>query len=430
MTKQPAGKQWSRLDNAAKIFPSNSTLRDPKVFRFSCQLTDEVDPAALQQALDKTLPAFPHYRSVLRRGLFWYFLEQSELPAVVEEEHLPLCSPLYDRDRRGLLFRVMYYRRRISAEVYHALSDGSGALQFLRTLLHHYLLIVHADELGDSPPALDYDASLWQKLDDSFARHYQGAPQREQHASAVSTAKRAYRLQGPKLSEYRLRLIEGSMPVEPLLALARSHGTTLTVLLGAVLVEAIHDCMPKRMEKLPVILSIPVNLRTYFESQSARNFFGLFYAGYSFDDGSSELNDIIAALGDCFRRELVPEQLALRMNKLAALERNLFTRFIPLVLKDITLRIFGRRTEHQMTAAFSNLGRITMPQPLAQYIETFAVCSSTNKIQLCLSTFNDRLTVTITEPFQHSGVPMRFFRRLNELGAQITVVSNIQEESR
>ena len=60
---------WSRLDNAAKIFPPTSSRSDPKVFRFSCELYEQVEPEALQAALDLTLESFPHLRSVLRRGL-------------------------------------------------------------------------------------------------------------------------------------------------------------------------------------------------------------------------------------------------------------------------------------------------------------------------------------------------------------------------
>ena len=66
---------WQRLDNAAKIFPSNSTKSDTKVFRFCCELTEPVDPVLLQPALEATLESFPLYRAVLKRGLFWYYFE-------------------------------------------------------------------------------------------------------------------------------------------------------------------------------------------------------------------------------------------------------------------------------------------------------------------------------------------------------------------
>ena len=124
--------KWSRLENAAKIFPSTTSREDTKVFRFTCELTEMVQEAPLQAALEETLEIFPFYRYSLRRGLFWYFYEESREKPVVREEHLPPCSKLYHPDRHGLLFSVTYYRCRINLEVYHSLTDGTGALAFLR----------------------------------------------------------------------------------------------------------------------------------------------------------------------------------------------------------------------------------------------------------------------------------------------------------
>ena len=56
--------RWKRLDNAAKIFPSNSNKRDTKVFRFACELQEAVQQETLQCALEETLKLFPLYRSV------------------------------------------------------------------------------------------------------------------------------------------------------------------------------------------------------------------------------------------------------------------------------------------------------------------------------------------------------------------------------
>ena len=106
--------KWSRLENAAKIFPSTTSREDTKVFRFTCELTEMVQEAPLQAALEETLEFFPFYRYSLRRGLFWYFYEESREKPVVREEHLPPCSKLYHPDRHGLLFSVTYYRCRIS----------------------------------------------------------------------------------------------------------------------------------------------------------------------------------------------------------------------------------------------------------------------------------------------------------------------------
>ena len=130
--KAKKSADWRRLDNAAKIFPCTSTKADTKVFRFSCELTEPVDQPTLQLALERALEVFPGYRCSLRRGMFWYYLEDSTEQPIVREEYRPPCSALYEKGSRGLLFEVTYFRRRINFEVYHALTDGTGRCSFAR----------------------------------------------------------------------------------------------------------------------------------------------------------------------------------------------------------------------------------------------------------------------------------------------------------
>ena len=133
-----AKSRWAQLDTAAKIFPCTSGRRDTKVFRFVCELNEPVDPALLQAAVEETVDFFPGFRMVLKRGLFWYYLEDSALQAAVQPDTRPPCSPLYDKEVTGLLFSVTWYSRCINLEVYHAISDGTGAMHFLRMLVFCY----------------------------------------------------------------------------------------------------------------------------------------------------------------------------------------------------------------------------------------------------------------------------------------------------
>ena len=58
MKNEPNAAQWSRLDNAAKVFPANSSKADTKVFRFSCELYEPVEEEVLEEALGQTLRFF------------------------------------------------------------------------------------------------------------------------------------------------------------------------------------------------------------------------------------------------------------------------------------------------------------------------------------------------------------------------------------
>ena len=228
--KHTALPRWSRLDNAAIIFPSNSGVKDSKVFRFFCELNEPVDQNILQDALDKTLPQFPLFRSVLRRGLFWYYLEDSELPAVVMPDAEPPCSLMYRTEHKSLLFRVSCHLCRINLEIYHALTDGTGAVQFLSTLVCNYLTKKHPESCSVSPPKLRYHATRSQMGDDSFQKYYE-KPVR----ALPARGKNAYALRGERLPEHRLSVIEGRMSVKALLDCCHARGVTLTVLLTAFL---------------------------------------------------------------------------------------------------------------------------------------------------------------------------------------------------
>lgn len=411
--------QWSKLDNAAKIFPSTAGKSDTRVFRFVCELYEAIDKDILTLALDKTLKIFPFYLSVMRRGLFWYYFEPSQLEPVVEQENAPVCGPLFDTDCRRLLFSVTYYRNRINLEVFHALSDGTGALDFLRTLVHHYLLLSHKDAFPPELASPEYGSSVFQKMDDSFQKYY--------NANSRSLKEKytpAYHLRGSRFPEYRMGVIEGILPTPPLLALAKKYNSTLTVFLTALMISSIHNSMTFLDERKPITITVPVNLRNYFHSESARNFFSIINVSYKFKSSSDTLEEIIAQVKATFEKELTKDRLGRRMNSMMALERNIFAKIVPLTLKDISLRIANNTAQRQVTAALSNLGRIKMPEEFRSYIRLFDVFTSSNRLQVCMCSYAENTVISFTSPLQNCEVQRSFFCTLSELGAEAEIVTN------
>ncbi|MEM1484548.1 hypothetical protein V6615_06660 [Oscillospiraceae bacterium PP1C4] len=417
--KKRKSAQWSRLDNAAKIFPPTSSKTDPKVFRFACELNETVDSNVLQQALDRTVEAFPHFRAILRRGLFWYYLEGSPLKAEVHEESEPPCRPLYDPVSNSLLFTVSFYHCRINLEVYHALTDGTGALQFLRMLVYHYLILKHADAFGNSPPAMDYDASLNQRNDDSFRKYYNDdAAKKREHAPV------AYQLSGTRLSEHRIRVIEGELSASALLEKARAKGATITAFLAAALICVIHEETPVSDQKKSIVVSIPVNLRKYFYSESARNFFGVIKVSYTFEQENSTFDDVLASVSDSLAQELTADRLSQRMNALSALEHNALARIIPLFLKDISLKIANHFIRKEETFSLSNVGKVSMPEPLKPYIRLFDMFNSADRLKLCMCSYENHMVLSLTSPFISTDIQKRFFRMLSALDIDVVIHSN------
>ncbi len=411
--------EWTRLDNAAKIFPPTANEKDTKVFRFVCEMRDEVDQELLQDALDRTMPLFPFYRCVLRRGVFWYYFEHSEQnPLVREESKLP-CSMLYHPNRRNLLFELTYYKKRINLEVFHSLTDGTGALSFLKTLLYYYITAKYGQELPGQLPKLDYDASLSQKMDDSFLKNYTG----NKKPKRIRLTK-AYHIQGRRPIDNRIKVIEGEMPVKEVLELAHHHQCTLTVYLTALFFQSIYQEMPLRSRRYPVVLSVPVNLRSYFPSVTARNFFGTINIRYQFGKQEDKLEDIIAEVKASFDRELTEEKLREQMNRLGALEHNAFMRVVPLYLKDLVLRFAKYLSDRGITATLSNVGRVTMAEEFTPYIHMVNCFTSAIRPQIAICSYQNKLVVSFASPFVGTDIQKNFFRSLTQEGVQVTISTN------
>lgn len=414
--------EWLRLDNAAKIFPANSNEKDTKVFRFLAQMKDEVDPVLLQEALNHTLERFPFYRSVLRRGVFWYYFERTDLKAEVRQEEKVPCSMLYHPGRRNLLFEVTYNNNRINLEVFHSLSDGTGALVFLKTLLYYYITNGNKEVFKDKLPALDYDASITQKVDDSFAKHYTGnkKPKRIK-------LRKAYRILGRRANDNRIKVIEGQMPVKEVIDLAHRHSCTLTIYLTALFLQSIYKEMSEKNRKYPVILSVPVNLRTYFPSLTARNFFATISISYDFSKKPDTLEEMIPHVKASFEQELTQEKLKQHMNRLTALEHNAMMRVVPLYLKDIVLRFASYLSDRGITATLSNVGKVSMAQELTPYVSLFNCFTSARRPQIALCSFQDKLMVSFSSPFTGTDIQKEFFRSLAREGVSIMITSNANE---
>ena len=86
-------------------------------------------------------------------------------------------------DRRTLLFRVAHHRRRVSLEVFHALSDGTGALWFLTALLEEYCRRRFAPE-DTVDAAGSVEPEVHELAADSFAHHFRRRTRAERAARA------------------------------------------------------------------------------------------------------------------------------------------------------------------------------------------------------------------------------------------------------
>lgn len=420
MQSETAGR-WFRLDNAAKLYPTISKTARPSVYRLSVLLHETVDAPRLQTALERVCLRFPSFAVRLRRGLFWYYLEQQKgAPRVLTGAYAP-CQYVHPRSNGGFLFRVLAQGRRISLEVFHSISDGTGALVFLRTLTAEYLRLGGAEipcEKGVLDIHAQPDPAEWE---DAYLRY--ANPQ----ARPARHTQRAYHPPGRMEADGVVRVTNGTLSVAAVKQKSHALGVTVTEYLCAVLLEQLLQMQqmqgPRRLR--PVRINVPVNLRTLFASRTLRNFTLFVTPGIDPTTGTYTLEQIARQVHHYMAYHLAPQMINADMSRNVASERNPVLRCLPLFIKKWGIRlVFDTAGDRVYSTTLTNLGPVEMPEAMRPYVQRWEAVLGANTHNTCnvaVTSTGDAMTVHFARTTQACIVERAFFTRLVRLGLHVQV---------
>ena len=420
--------RWMKLDNAAKIYPAAKRRNWNNFFRISATLTEPVDVAVLRSALDVTARRFPSIAVRLRRGMFWYYLEQiPHSPAIQEEKSCPLAHAPF-HEVRQCAFRVLVYHNRFAVEFFHALTDGTGGLTFFKTLLAEYL----SEKYGISVPAEKgvlgrLEEPSPEELEDSFAR-YAG------DVTASRAEATAWHLTGTPETDGYKDLVTLMVPADKLRSCAKDHGVSVTELLCAAMMQAILELqaekVPNPRHRKPVKVLLPVNLRKLFPSKTLRNF------------ASYITPEIDPRMGDCSFDELcqlVHHKMGMENNRRTmrakfaanvASERSPVLRVMPLFIKNIAMKaVFDTVGECKSCLCLSNLGRVELPEVMVPYVRRmdFIIGVQAKAPHNCgVVTWGDTAYINCIRSIREPELEYHFYRVLHRLGLPVKVESNMR----
>ncbi len=421
--------RWMRLDNAAKIYPAALRKSWSNVFRLSVTLTEKIDIGVLQSALDVTVRRFPSMCVRLRRGLFWYYLQQlSAAPKVREESSYPVTR-MSRREISSCAFRVVAYENRIAVEFFHAVTDGNGGLVFLKSLTAEYL----QQKYGTSIPATDgvlgrLEAPREEELEDSF----------QKYAGNVNASRRennAWRPQGTPETDGFLNVTCFRFSTKEVLEKAHGYGVSLTAFLCAALMMALQDMQQEqvpglRRQKL-IRVQVPVNLRSLFPSKTLRNF--ALYTTPEIDPrlGRYDMGEICKAVHHRLGLDVTPKIMSSRIAVNVSSERSMLVRVMPLFLKNMVMRtVFNAVGEKKCCLCLSNLGQVRLPEEMKPYVTRFDFILSAQATapQNCAAiSYGENLYVNFTRNIREPELEAHFFRVLRDLGLGAEVQSNSRE---
>ena len=413
-----------RLDNAALIYPPSVKKKYAMMFRLTISFKDKIDKDILAEALRNTLVRLPSFAYRLRRGLFWYYLEKIDgIPPILDDVKNPMRMINF-KDNNYFMFRVRVYEKRLALEFFHALTDGTGGVTLLLTLSREYIRLKYGVETPYTDKILNLnDKPKKEEYEDSFKRHVGDVGSLEKEEAA-------YHLKGRLLPSHMLNIITGKMKIDALKKLCMEYDCTITVFLTSIMFMCFQEIQNNNHDKKkkPIKVSIPVNLRKFFDSITLRNFSSYVNPKIDTKLGDYTLEEVIKEVKGQLEYMVNEKKLRSKFTGNVNMERKIWIRLMPTFIKMKALSISDYLMgDRYCTTTFSNYGLINIPEEMQKYVTEmgFMIGRSRNKhgAVACISCMNN-LYITFTSRIYETEFERLFFTKLVSLGIKVSIESN------
>lgn len=416
-------KYWYKLDNAAKIFPAVSQDERSNVFRLSFYLDEIVDPDILEQAVNEILPRFETFSVTLKNGLFWNYFASNHRPFVVEPEVAQICKYFKPIQNNGYLFKVYYLDNKITLETFHALSDGSGALQFLKSITFTYFRLRGFD-LSSEGKILSEKPYSKKESEDNFVSNY------DKNNKLNLKEDKAYHITGESFSRHWVFLLKIKFDTTSFISMIKAkYQVTLTQYITALFAYSIYsESLDFVGKKKPIKALIPVNLRPYFDSVTLRNFSLYIKASYDANKPKWTFEEMLEVTKTQFKEQLDKDILHGRISALVGFEKNFLIRILPLALKTIAFKIgYNILGESISTVSFSNLGIVDLPDSLKSKVLDADFVNAGYGIAMTGISLHGKTNILLATPLKDLSIMSFFVQHLVSEGIDVTLDTNYRE---
>ncbi len=414
--------RWYPLDYAAKIYPLSMKNNFMSTFRISIYLKEEVIPEVLQIALTFTVKRFPSFATTVRKGFFWHYLDGIKRRFAIYSEMYAPCNKINISKINKKTFKILYYKNRISGEFFHVLTDGTGGMVFMKTLVAEYLRLLGKEITYTDEVLNPKDSPLDEELSNDFIK-FEKKTKKERLGD-----KTAMQLDG-KLSRVKpCQIIHFDMSLKDVKKICEEKRVTITNFLLGILFTI---CSYSTSEKGIISIQVPVSLRKYYNSKTLRNF--SLYTNIIIKN--TEIEDFDTLLQN-IKNQLEIKTDKEKMNNLMAHTYTLINsiKFIPLFVKTpITKLIYGFVGEKSNTTVLSNLGLVKFPSSFAKEIEKMDFVLGTTSLNRALFSAiscNNILTLTMSKLTINKALENTLYNLLKSYNINLKVYGSDEYENK
>ncbi len=130
------------------IRPLYSSKREsPSEIRIRIRMRDLIDPFVLRSSVETTMRRYPYFCVELKKKNAQYLFIDNERPVVITASLDGV--ELNSEESNFHMIAFAYQDNWIEMDVFHGLTDGTGAYEVIRTLLYHYCSEIYDVKLND-----------------------------------------------------------------------------------------------------------------------------------------------------------------------------------------------------------------------------------------------------------------------------------------
>ena len=411
------------LDTSSRFYPIFNTKKDQSLFRYNVIMKDDINVDVLRDSANATLRRFHSMSVKLKAGYAWHYFEHIDTELPIFEFDNTVLSPIDRKKNNGHNIRVSYLGKMIVVDFFHAVCDGSGAMEFMKVLLANY-----AKGIGLNPnleKVRDLDAmTSEEEVENYFHKVYEPIRLKEVNLKELLGDKPI--LLGGTLAH---KSTDGVViPQEDVKKLCKEYNTTVTGFLSGVLMYSIARTRETIEKKKSIVLMVPINLRNFFPSLTVRNFVH-FIRIIVKPDPSYTLEDYIRMADEQLKDKAQKDKLARIISTLVRSERLFILKIAPLFLKIMISRFSRLFLKSRQTIIFSNMGLLSIDDSFGVDMVTFNLNVSKNAtVNMAAITSNGKVSIAFTKSVTDTVVQNKTFNMLESLGCNVKRLEFLEEE--
>ena len=382
-------------------------------------LTEEIDTAHMQTALEKAALRYPNFHSVLAstgKGLVY---ELSEEKPVLQTGDIK--RKLGSSELHGFPYCVSCEGNMLKLSVHHGITDGYGTTEFVKTLLYYYLKECGKPVTADGAIRLleaPYDETAEDEM--SYLKHYDKSIKQEQPQLGDIKLFSLPVEYWDEAGRYEFKRFKLSMSAKQVTGFARECGSSATGLINAIICKAFQTAYD--LDGKLLINSLTSNFRRLLPSDSMHNFSGWFLSFYTPEMQALPLEQTAAVMKGMIDWNNT-EQNALKVIAERS-AKGLEQREMPLdeIFADKPDCMIEKKAVRQsMGSIITNVGPLGITESMKPWVRDmeFYIPALTAPVVFAVNAVGDALTLSVVQSFEDNALVRAFCQVCAENGLEI-----------